>query len=141
LLPSALSSHSPAGHFAWNSDGDGRRLSELTAAGQSRIFTGFPLNLSYDGRTKCGAKILYYSMCQHETKHCGRCQAPFECKVGNILECQCYGIEMNDPEKAFIAANYSDCLCRACLEAIKFDFLQQNIDKKFNRIRSVGDTR
>jgi Cysteine-rich CWC len=80
-------------------------------------------------------------MCQHETKHCGRCQAPFECKVGNILECQCYGIEMNDPEKAFIAANYSDCLCRACLEAIKLDFLQQNIDKKFNRIRSVGDTR
>jgi len=80
-------------------------------------------------------------MCQHETKHCGRCQASFECKVGNILECQCYGIAMNDEEKAFIAGNYSDCLCRACLEAIKLDFRQQNIDKKFNHIRSVGDTR
>jgi Cysteine-rich CWC len=61
-------------------------------------------------------------MCQHETKHCGRCQAPFECKVGNILECQCYGVALTDEQKVFIGENYSDCLCRACLEAIKLEF-------------------
>jgi hypothetical protein len=63
-------------------------------------------------------------MCQHENKHCGRCQGSFECKVDNILECQCYGVSMSDEEKAFIAEKYSDCLCRACLEAIKLDFRQ-----------------
>jgi Cysteine-rich CWC len=63
-------------------------------------------------------------MCQHETKHCGRCQVPFECKVGNILECQCYGVALTDEQKKFIGENYSDCLCRACLEAIKLDFRQ-----------------
>jgi hypothetical protein len=63
-------------------------------------------------------------MCQHETKYCGRCRSSFECKVGNILECQCYGVSMSDEEKAFIAGQYSDCLCRACLEAIQLDFRQ-----------------
>jgi hypothetical protein len=61
-------------------------------------------------------------MCQHETKHCGRCQAPFECKVGNILECQCYGVALSEEQKVFIGENYGDCLCRSCLEAIKVDY-------------------
>ena len=69
-------------------------------------------------------------MCQHETKGCGRCQAPFECKVGNILECQCYGVSMSIEEKKFISDNYSDCLCRRCLEEIKMEFRQEAIDRK-----------
>jgi hypothetical protein len=48
---------------------------------------------------------------------------------------------MNDEEKAFIAGKYSDCLCRACLEAIKVDFRQQAVDEKLDRIRSVGEIR
>ncbi len=80
-------------------------------------------------------------MCQHETKYCGRCQAPFECKVGNILECQCYGVALTEAEKTFVAGSYQDCLCRACLEAIKLDFRQQAVDEKLGRIRSVGETR
>jgi hypothetical protein len=57
-------------------------------------------------------------MSQPETKHCPRCQAPFECKVGNISQCQCNGIQLAAEDKAFIAANYADCLCRNCLLAI-----------------------
>ncbi|RAJ08501.1 Cysteine-rich CWC [Chitinophaga skermanii] len=58
-------------------------------------------------------------MACHETKHCERCGTPFECKIGNVLHCQCSGIRFNDQEKAFIAANYVDCLCRNCLLAVK----------------------
>jgi hypothetical protein len=39
--------------------------------------------------------------------------------VGNILECQCYGVALTEEEKTLIALKYNDCLCRACLEAIK----------------------
>jgi hypothetical protein len=55
---------------------------------------------------------------QAEAKLCPRCQAPFECRVGNIPQCQCNGIRLTAEDKAFIAANYTDCLCRACLLAI-----------------------
>lgn len=80
-------------------------------------------------------------MCQHETKHCGRCQAPFECKVGNITECQCYGVSMSQEEKKFIADNYGDCLCRQCLEAIKTEFRQDAADRKLNRMISFSRRR
>ena len=73
-------------------------------------------------------------MCQHETKLCGRCEQSFECKVGNILECQCYGVSMSDEEKKFIADNYNDCLCRRCLEDIKTEFRQDAIGRKLYRI-------
>jgi hypothetical protein len=38
--------------------------------------------------------------------------------VGNIPECQCSGIKLTADDKAFIAAHYTDCLCRNCLLAI-----------------------
>jgi hypothetical protein len=53
-----------------------------------------------------------------EPKSCPRCQAPFECRVDNISQCQCSGIRLTSEDKAFIAANYTDCLCRNCLLAI-----------------------
>ncbi|ATL49112.1 hypothetical protein COR50_19120 [Chitinophaga caeni] len=58
-------------------------------------------------------------MACHETKYCERCHATFECKLGNILQCQCNGIRLSDEEKEYLAAHYKDCLCRDCLEAIK----------------------
>lgn len=54
-------------------------------------------------------------MCNHETKTCPRCNEPFECKVGNILQCQCFGLTFSMEEKAFIEDRYQDCLCRKCL--------------------------
>jgi hypothetical protein len=60
-------------------------------------------------------------MPQHETKQCPRCKVPFECKVGNITECQCSGITFNEAEKDYVARSYSDCLCRKCLLEIKHE--------------------
>lgn len=58
-------------------------------------------------------------MCKHEEKKCPRCNTSFECKTGDILKCQCYGIELSVAEEAFIKSNYSDCLCNTCLLQLK----------------------
>lgn len=50
-----------------------------------------------------------------ENKHCSRCNGSFECKAGDILNCQCSGIVFSDAQKEVIARDFSDCLCRKCL--------------------------
>jgi len=54
-------------------------------------------------------------MCAHEQKVCPRCSNKFECKLGSVTECQCYGISLTVEENAFIESRYDDCLCRNCL--------------------------
>lgn len=52
-------------------------------------------------------------------KNCPRCGAEFECKVNDITNCQCYGINLNEKQKEYVKDLYGDCLCRKCLEDIK----------------------
>jgi Cysteine-rich CWC len=61
-------------------------------------------------------------MCKHETKSCPRCKAAFECKPGNITQCQCYGIELSEGQKAYIEQRYNDCLCRQCLQYLQQEY-------------------
>jgi len=63
-------------------------------------------------------------MCLHEAKYCPRCTKAFECKVGNITQCQCYGVSFSTEERAFIDARFTDCLCRDCLLQLKNDYQQ-----------------
>lgn len=58
-------------------------------------------------------------MCKHEEKYCPRCKASFECKVGDIAHCQCYGVALSPEEKKLIEDRYQDCLCRNCLLELK----------------------
>lgn len=58
-------------------------------------------------------------MCKHEQKNCPRCGEGFECKVGDVTNCQCYGIELSVEEEAFITKQFADCLCRNCLLQLK----------------------
>ena len=44
---------------------------------------------------------------------------------------------MSDEEKKFITDNYSDCLCRRCLEDIKTEFRQEATNRKINRMISL----
>jgi hypothetical protein len=62
-------------------------------------------------------------MCQHETKSCPRCKQAFECKPGNITQCQCFGIQLTLEQKVYIEQHYNDCLCRDCLQ-----YLQQELN-------------
>ncbi len=86
-------------------------------------------------------------MASHETKKCERCGNFFECKVGNILECQCYAVPLNEREKGFISEQgYSDCLCAACLLNLKQQYnkmdtaaaLTQKIQSKTKPPGSLG---
>lgn len=73
----------------------------------------------------------------HESKNCPRCAQPFECKVGNIAECQCYGITFEDTEKAFIDEQYTDCLCRDCLLAIRKEIRYKPVSENFRLLHSL----
>jgi len=54
-------------------------------------------------------------MCQHEIKQCPRCKHDFECKLNNVLHCQCNGISLTEAQREMIADKYRDCLCADCL--------------------------
>jgi hypothetical protein len=58
-------------------------------------------------------------MCKHEEKYCPRCRSAFECKAGDIAQCQCAGVSLTVAEKQFIAERWTDCLCRKCLLELK----------------------
>ena len=53
--------------------------------------------------------------CKHEKKTCPRCGNSFECKVGDIVNCQCHGIKFTNDMMSFVSKHYDDCLCRGCL--------------------------
>jgi Cysteine-rich CWC len=53
---------------------------------------------------------------KHEEKSCARCGVIFECRSGDVLKCQCYGIALSEAQQAYLTAHYTDCLCRNCLE-------------------------
>lgn len=57
----------------------------------------------------------------HELKNCQRCGKSFECKSGNISQCQCFGFTMTDELKVYIEQRYNDCLCRSCLEYLRIE--------------------
>jgi hypothetical protein len=76
-------------------------------------------------------------MCEHEQKYCPRCQVPFECKVGNILMCQCSTVALVQEERDFVAGQYDDCLCAACLQALKQQYHQQLHQEKLKKISNL----
>jgi hypothetical protein len=69
-------------------------------------------------------------MGKHEQKKCLRCGGGFECKVGDILKCQCYAIKLNDAEVKFIETKFTDCLCSSCMRDLKSEYriLQMEIE-------------
>ena len=70
----------------------------------------------------------------HEIKDCPRCKGNFECKPGNITECQCYGLTFSESEKEYIAATYDDCLCRNCLNSIKYEIRHTSANEKMRNV-------
>ncbi len=52
---------------------------------------------------------------KHEIKICPICGNSFECKVGDIANCQC-NIDIEQGTKEFLSKTYFDCLCKNCLD-------------------------
>lgn len=55
----------------------------------------------------------------HEQKKCSRCSSEFECKVGDIANCDCSRVHLTLEEQLFVETRYSDCLCLSCLRDLK----------------------
>jgi hypothetical protein len=53
---------------------------------------------------------------------CERCQKLFICNPTNIAECDCSKIHLSGEEIAYVAKYYSNCVCNACLIALKKEF-------------------
>ena len=66
---------------------------------------------------------------KHEEKSCPKCDASFECKMGDIVNCQCNSVQLNADTISFLSQTYFDCLCKNCLAEIEHDV---NSSKKYN---------
>jgi hypothetical protein len=79
-------------------------------------------------------------MSLHETKCCPRCSKKFECKPGNITQCQCYSVQLSPEEHEFIKEMYDDCLCHECLLELKgrLKCFKNNVRLKFI-IKNIGE--
>lgn len=55
---------------------------------------------------------------KHEVKSCPRCGVIFECKVGDVVNCQCYEVKIQAKTNEFLSNAYYDCLCKNCLASI-----------------------
>jgi Cysteine-rich CWC len=56
---------------------------------------------------------------KHEQKNCPRCENVFECKVGDVANCQCSQFKLDAGEIAFIEELYDDCLCISCIHELR----------------------
>ncbi len=54
-------------------------------------------------------------MFKNEVKLCPRCTKAFECKAGNIQDCECSQVELKQEQIDFIESQYNECLCKQCL--------------------------
>jgi len=49
-------------------------------------------------------------------KSCARCGEPFRCN--GVWFCWCREVRLDEATRTALGAQYADCLCRACLEAV-----------------------
>ncbi len=56
---------------------------------------------------------------KHEILVCKRCSSRFECKVGDVSNCQCSTISLSDVTRKFLDHTYFGCLCANCLTEIE----------------------
>ncbi|MBC7534894.1 MAG: cysteine-rich CWC family protein [Ferruginibacter sp.] len=55
---------------------------------------------------------------KHEEKICPGCGNSFECKPGDIVNCQCNGVRLSGESISFLSNAYNDCLCASCLDLL-----------------------
>ena len=66
-------------------------------------------------------------MTLHEEKYCPGCGVKFECKPGNISQCQCFPVTLTQEETDYIlSSGYVDCLCANCILILKEKLAQEN---------------
>ncbi|WP_290660934.1 cysteine-rich CWC family protein [Ignavibacterium sp.] len=72
---------------------------------------------------------------KYELKRCPKCDKEFQCKAGNITQCQCFTIELNSAELRFIKEIYDDCLCAECMIKMKQLFKEKQVLNYYSGIK------
>ena len=57
--------------------------------------------------------------CKHEIIVCKRCGSHFECKVGDVSNCQCSNVLLSDVTRKYLDNTFYGCLCANCLTEIE----------------------
>ena len=60
-------------------------------------------------------------MSLHERKNCQRCNAVFECKAGNIAQCQCAEFVITVEIRTYLEQRYNDCVCKNCFQYLQVE--------------------
>jgi len=71
---------------------------------------------------------------KHEEKYCPRCGILFECKVGDVANCQCNTIQLNRKERDYINEQYDDCLCANCMKDLKAEYHNNKLKNKIKKL-------
>ena len=71
---------------------------------------------------------------RHEPKACSRCETLFECKVGNVENCQCQAVRLSDNIQKLIQKDYEACLCASCLKELKKMYYLKSLQEKMKRL-------
>lgn len=61
-------------------------------------------------------------MTKQEEKICPHCGTTFQCNPGDITQCHCFGIILNNEEQQHICKQFGDCLCFNCVIGLKSAF-------------------
>lgn len=73
------------------------------------------------------------AMNEPELKICPRCGTRFECGADAVWLCQCAAVPLSEAERRFIASRYRECLCAACLRALKAEWRESQA-KRLNDV-------
>ncbi|MFI5158883.1 MAG: cysteine-rich CWC family protein [Sphingobacteriales bacterium] len=68
---------------------------------------------------------------KHETVHCERCKAPFECKANSFTKCQCAKVQLTLNETQYVSELFDGCLCADCLLELQKEY-QEDINNRSN---------
>ncbi|WP_254060825.1 cysteine-rich CWC family protein [Mucilaginibacter sp. L196] len=67
---------------------------------------------------------------KHETVHCERCKASFECKANSFTKCQCAKVQLTLNETQFVSELFDGCLCADCLLELQKEYKEDFNNQK-----------
>lgn len=53
--------------------------------------------------------------------YCPKCNASFTCRLGDVVNCQCYSVPLSQHTRDALAKTSMDCLCKNCLDKAESD--------------------
>lgn len=69
-------------------------------------------------------------------KNCPRCGGPFICKPGQVSNCQCTSVKLDELQRSYVSMNYQpSCLCSSCLNEVKNNFYTFDVNPRYKYLK------